>query len=135
MVSGTDDIMYATGSVCRYVGKKLRAKRESNPRVDPTPHEGGHEGPRGGELLLFARRELPLKGEAGPDYWEMLGEGIDDWDPDHFLQSLLEGFKEQEITVDVEKWQDIDVPDIFNHIFGWLDAVNVDFWNESAVWS
>ena len=133
MVSGTDDVMYATGSVCRYIGEKLRAKRESNLQVNPTPREGGHGGPRRRELLLFVRRELPLKGEAGPDYWKMLGEGIDDWNPDHFLQSLLEEFKEQEITVDVEKWQDIDVPDVFNHIYGWLDAVNVDFWNESAI--
>jgi hypothetical protein len=60
----------------------------------------------------------------------MMGDGIADWNPANFLQSLGLEFKAQGMNVDAAKWQGINVPDFFNHIFGWFDALNVDFWNE-----
>ena len=123
--------MSGAGKFCKFIGKILRNRRD-RAQGAPSTYVRGFTLPRphGGFMLSTRRVELPSKGEAGPDYWKILGDDIPDWNVDHLLQSIFEEFKVQGIKNDVTKWREADVPDIFNHIFSWFDALNVDFWNE-----
>jgi hypothetical protein len=135
-------VMYGAGMGLDHIGKGIRAWR--TPRVQPgpadaegAPAEGREAGLDGGEDGLAADDQLSLaqtpvlSGEAGPDYWSRFVEDSKGKaTPQVVLQSIVDTCQLFGVKVDIAQWQQVNIPRLFNHIMGFYDARNVDFWNE-----